>query len=121
MSLALEGTLDTNILLRFLLADVPRQSVRARKLIERQTNWHVSSLSIAEIVFVLEGMRFARKEIKQNIEVLSSYANLHIARAVIHPALELYVTHSALSFIDACLVYEALMNMPNPSGPSIKN
>jgi len=114
MSLALEGTLDTNVLLRFLLADVPAQSAKARRLIERPKNWHVSLLSIAEVVFVLEGKGFTRTEIKQNIAVLSSYTNLYIARAIVHPALELYTTHPALSFIDACLVYEAAAQHAEP-------
>jgi predicted nucleic acid-binding protein len=114
MSLVLEGTLDTNILLRFLLGDVPKQSAEARKLIEQPRIWHVSVLSIAEIVFILEGKGFSRSEIKQNIAVLSSYPNLYMARAIVDPALELYVTHPALSFIDTCLVHEASAEQADP-------
>lgn len=114
MSLNLKGTLDTNILLRFILADVPAQHHKARLLIEQSKSWHVSLLTIAEIVFILEGKGFTRIEVKQNIDVISSYQNLHFTRAVVHPALELYVTHPALSFIDSCLVFEAEVEHAQP-------
>lgn len=107
MSKALSGSLDTNVLLRFLLGDVPDQHRQAKALINEPKIWHVSNLAIAEIVFVLESMNFTREEIKHNIDVLSSYTNLYIARSVIHPAMELYVSHASLSFVDACLAYDA--------------
>jgi predicted nucleic-acid-binding protein len=108
MGLVQAGTLDTNILLRFLLGDQPAQFARAKKLIiDEPRIWHISMLSIAEIVFVLEGMGFTRQEIKRNVDTLSGYRNLYFARAVATPALELYVRRPALSFIDACLVFEA--------------
>jgi predicted nucleic-acid-binding protein len=114
MGLGLEGTLDTNILLRFLLADNAQQYRVARALIEKPKLLHVSVLTIAEIVFVLEGKGFTRHEIKQNIEALSAYRNLYMSRAIIMPAAELYAKHPSLSFIDACLAYEAAQESAEP-------
>jgi predicted nucleic-acid-binding protein len=108
MSLALQGTIDTNILLRFILKDVPDQFDKAKALIEGSTGpYYVSLLSIAEIVFILEGAGFNREEVKRNIDFLCGYPILYINRLVVLQALELYVSHPALSFIDACLAYEA--------------
>jgi uncharacterized protein len=107
MGAVYDGTLDTNVLLRFLLGDVPAQSEASKKIITGGGPWYVSLLSVAEIVFVLEGLGFTRPEIKQNIEVLAACRSLSMHRSVALPALELFVLRPALSFIDACLPHEA--------------
>jgi predicted nucleic-acid-binding protein len=114
MGLGLNGTIDTNILLRFLLADDAVQYQAAKKLIERPTLLWVSVLSIAELVFVLEGKGFSRLEIRENIMVLSSYKNLYLTRNIILPAIDLYVNHPALSFVDTCLAYESKEEYAEP-------
>ena len=101
------GSLDTNILLRFLLADDARQSHQSQALIEASKSLKVSILCIAEIVFIMEGKGFGRAAIWRNIETLSSVNNLQMPIGIILPATELYVKQPALSFIDACLAFEA--------------
>lgn len=107
MSLALEGTLDTNILLRFLLQDNAAQYLSARKVVEAPRNLRISLLSLAEIVFILEGLELTRDEIRENIEKLASYRHLHMPRGIVVPALALWVAHPALSFVDCFLSIEA--------------
>ena len=114
MSLAIDGTLDTNILLRFLLKDVQPQHQKAKKIVESSKIWHISMLSIAEIVFVLTGIGFTRDEIKINIELLSNYSNLYMQRNIVLPALDLYATHPAISFMDACLAFESVAEYATP-------
>lgn len=114
MSLALAGTLDTNILLRFLLADVPEQHTKAKRKIESNQLWYISNLSIAEIVFVLEGLGVPRDLVAKNLYLLSSYTNLYMNRQVIIPALDLYLSRPSLSFIDAALAYEAIAETATP-------
>ncbi|RYG08379.1 MAG: type II toxin-antitoxin system VapC family toxin, partial [Burkholderiales bacterium] len=46
-------SLDTNILVRFALGDHPRQSARARQLVEGQ-DCHVSVLALVEMGYVLQ-------------------------------------------------------------------
>jgi predicted nucleic-acid-binding protein len=56
--------LDTNVLVRFLTADEPLQSGAARRLVESAEihgeRLHISTLVLAELVWVLRGARYAR-------------------------------------------------------------
>src|SRR5438477_8013960 len=112
MSRKLSGTLDTNILLRLILNDVPDHNKKAREIIERPGTWHVSVLSIVEAVFVLEGKGFSRYEVKQNVDVICALPNISVNRDIIQPAIELYALHPSLSFVDACLAFEAETAQP---------
>jgi predicted nucleic-acid-binding protein len=68
--------LDTNILVRFLTADEPTQSEAARQLIETaeatDERLHVSTLVLAELVWVLRGGRYAlpRNAVADAVEAL---------------------------------------------------
>jgi len=68
--------LDTNILVRFLTADEPIQSEVARQLIETaegtDERLHVSTLVLAELVWVLRGGRYAlpRNAVADAVEAL---------------------------------------------------
>ena len=56
--------LDTNILVRYVTADEPDQSEAAYRLVEsaeaRDERLHVSTLVLAELVWVLSGGRYGR-------------------------------------------------------------
>ncbi len=108
------GSLDTNVLLRLILADDLKQNQQARRLFRQSKTWHVSLLSIAEIVYILEGKGYARGEIKQSLEVLCGLSELHLAREVIWPAAQLYSAQPSISFVDACLPFEAAANSAEP-------
>lgn len=68
--------LDTNVLVRFLTADEPAQSETARRLVEgaevHGERLHVSILVLAELVWVLRGVRYAcsRSEIADALDAL---------------------------------------------------
>jgi predicted nucleic-acid-binding protein len=68
--------LDTNIIVRFLTADEPTQSEAARQLIETAETTgerlHVSTLVLAELVWVLRGSRYAlpRNEVADAVGAL---------------------------------------------------
>jgi predicted nucleic-acid-binding protein len=68
--------LDTNVLVRFLTADEPAQSESARRLIETaeatDERLHVSTLVLAELVWVLRGGRYAlsRNAVADAVEAL---------------------------------------------------
>lgn len=108
------GSLDTNVILRFLLNDDKQQLKEAEKLIISPKSFRVSLLSIAEAVFVMEGKGFDRTVIKENLEALCSVANLHILRLVVLSAALLYSQRPALSFVDACLAFEAEVESAEP-------
>jgi len=68
--------LDTNVLVRFLTADEPSQSEAARRLVESAETHgerlHVSTLVLAELVWVLRGASYAcsRSEIADALDAL---------------------------------------------------
>lgn len=67
--------LDTNVLLRYLAQDDPKQSPRATEIIERrltqQEPGFVSIVSILEVVWVLKSLfKRTRQEIANDIEML---------------------------------------------------
>jgi len=114
MSLNLEGSLDTNIILRYILGDVEEQAKAADKLIGSGVNLHVSNLVIAEVVYILEAKGFTRAEVAQSFEPLLAEYDLYIMRVVVSPALEMYVKYSSVSFVDAMLVFDAAQHYATP-------
>src|SRR6204780_5216304 len=75
--------LDTNVLLRYLTQDDPKQSPRATEIIERrlteQEPGFVSIVSILEVVWVLKSLfRRTRQEIANDIEMLLAADTLEV-------------------------------------------
>jgi predicted nucleic-acid-binding protein len=72
--------LDTNVLVRFLTADDPDQSEACRRLIEQAEasggRLHLSTLVIAELVWVLSGSRYtlSRSEVADILDDLLNTA-----------------------------------------------
>jgi predicted nucleic-acid-binding protein len=70
--------LDTNILVRYLTADEPDQSETALRLVETAEisgeHLHISTLVLAELVWVLRGGRYAfsRIEVADSLDALLS-------------------------------------------------
>jgi predicted nucleic-acid-binding protein len=102
-------SLDTNILLRLLLRDIPEQYELALKLVEsRKVRYFVSDTAINELVFVLERFyQFSRKQIGQVVEGLLSISTVDCNYELVLSALELYLTNRALSFGDCYLAASA--------------
>jgi predicted nucleic-acid-binding protein len=75
--------LDTNVLLRYLVQDDPKQSLRATEIIERrlteQEPGFVSLLSILEVVWVLKSLfKRSRQQIANDIEMLLAADTLEV-------------------------------------------
>ena len=114
MSLNVAGSLDTNIILRWIFNDVPNQTGKVDNLIGSGDFLRVSNLAIAEVVYILEAKGFTRSEIRVVLNRLCSQLNLYIERAVIEPAVGLYEKHTSISFVDACLLYDATSSYAEP-------
>lgn len=57
-------SLDTNIILRMMLRDIPEQCVRIVDLFMRHgVTYKVDDLAITEVVYVMQGQGFSRREI----------------------------------------------------------
>lgn len=105
-------SLDTNTLLRLVLADVPKQTAIVETLLaDASQRFAVADMVFAEIVWVLQGVSYGydRKRIAANIQSILAIGHINCNRAMLEKAVPLYVGHSKISFIDACLsVYAEL-------------
>ena len=75
--------LDTNVLLRYLAQDDPKQSPRATEIVERGWTEHepgfVSLVTILEVVWVLKSLfKRSRQEIANDVEMLLAADTLEV-------------------------------------------
>lgn len=101
-------SLDTNVLLRWLLRDVEEQAKAATRLISSDKSFTISDMAINEVVFVLERVVKAdRQTVADNVFRILNQENFNCNRTLFKPAASLYVQHSGLSFVDCCLAIQA--------------
>jgi predicted nucleic acid-binding protein len=100
--------LDTNILLRHILNDEPRQSPACRALIERIEQGSVSvwtsDLAIAEVVWVLSSTRLynlSREEIRDALLPLISLPGVKLANKRVYTRAFALFTSLTIDYIDA--------------------
>lgn len=99
--------LDTNYLVRFFVRDIEEQAQHAKKLIEGTKKLFITSIVIAEFVYILEAHYKATKE-DLCAKLLSFLKQPKIVTlAFIFRALEVYKNES-ISFYDSLLVSEVL-------------
>lgn len=100
-------SLDTNVVLRFLLNDVPSQTARARALFSKPAVY-VSDVVISEVAFVLErAMRFDRPYIGSLLKALMALPNLTVGSHFWLEAISLFESKKSLSFVDCYAATEA--------------
>ncbi len=102
------GSLDTNVLLRLILNDLPTQHRQARELLNCGGQFVISDLAVGEVVFVLErNYKMARDDIAVVIKSLLAGEQFIANTKVINLALTNFVEHTALSFEDCYLAAQA--------------
>lgn len=98
---------DTNVFLRFFVADVEELYKKAKELFEKAERGEIrlvtSEMVIAEIVWVLESYYgFITEEIKEVVETLLCARGLRVFNSkVIREAINNY-TDNNVDYIDAC-------------------
>jgi predicted nucleic-acid-binding protein len=110
------GSLDTNVLLRLLLDDIPHQSQAAKMLLEETPGqFTVADVAIVEVIFVLERYyNFARQHIVTIVDGLAAVPAIDCNRALLEKALPIFLEHQSLSFEDCCLAVYANLNDTQP-------
>lgn len=101
------NSLDTNIVLRYLLDDVPEQTAKARLVIV-DSACYVTDVVATEVVFVLErviGME--RSDIVKLVQAFLGLPNLVYADYLLDETFELYSKQPSLSFVDCYAAIEA--------------
>ena len=101
------NSLDTNVVLRYLLNDVPEQSIKSENIITGSTSY-ITDVVAAEIVYVLErviGME--RSDIVKLVKSFLSLPNLIYNDYFLDQSLDLYCTNKTLSIVDCYAATEA--------------
>ena len=101
-------TIDTNVLLRWLLDDAPAQTAVADALLSTGERVRVPELALVETVYVLERvMELSRATVAQSIEAIMGVASLDLDRALWRAVLNDYLAHPKVSVTDAFLAAPA--------------
>ncbi len=105
----MSGALDTSLLLRLFLRDIPEQFERAKLIVFRPgAKYVVSDLAIAEAVYALEAhYHWSRSEVGEFLRGMTSVSELVFNREAILAALQQYVQYASLSFNDCLLAHLA--------------
>ncbi len=110
------GSLDTNVLLRLLLNDIPEQHTATKKLLSQSANqFAVADTAIIELVFALNRYYgFSRLQTAEAVEGLMNLKEINCNGDLFEKAMRLYISHSGLSFEDCCLSVYAQLNGSEP-------
>lgn len=97
-------TLDTNVVLRWLLDDVAEETASADALIASGVECTIPDATILETVYVLEKqLKLSRRTVVESIETVFAVSNADLDRAVWRAALDDYLAHPKLSISDTYL------------------
>ena len=100
-------SLDTNVVLRFLLDDVPEQTKKATKVIEKN-KVYVTDVVAVEVIYVLEKViLLSREDTCQLMVDFLNFANVVHNPYFLLEAIQLYEHHPSLSVVDCYAAIEA--------------
>ena len=101
------AALDTNVLLRLVVPDLPTHHERARRLLARPgAKYLVSDYAFVELVFALDRhYGLTRDQIATVVQTIISLDNISCQTDQLASAVQFWKTHPKLSFED-CLMAE---------------
>jgi predicted nucleic-acid-binding protein len=100
-------SLDTNVVLRFLLDDVPEQTQKATRIIE-QNKVYITDVIIIEVIYVLEKvMLLPRADISELVTRFLGFANVTHNSYFLLESIGFYEHHPSLSIVDCYASAEA--------------
>ncbi len=101
------NSLDTNVVLRYLLADIPVQTDKAKQVISSPASY-VTDVVLTEVVFVLERViSMERTDIVRLVGAFLGLPNLVYNDYLLDETLALYGKKPSLSFVDCYAAIEA--------------
>lgn len=111
----MSSSLDTNVLLRLILNDVPEQTVIVEKLLASAAIFEIADAAIFEMVFVLEKLyKLPREHVAENVLTVVRNKKFNCNRRLLEAILTLYIAQSKLSIIDCALTFYANLNTATP-------
>jgi predicted nucleic-acid-binding protein len=109
------GSLDTNILLRLILEDVPEQSIAVEKLLAEGKVFEVADAALFEMIYVLEKLyKINREQVAKSVLAIARNTKFNCNRKLFELTMPLYVQESKLSIIDCALTHYAKLNNATP-------
>lgn len=98
--------IDTNIIVRLITGDDPKNYKKAKKLIAQKNKTFIfEDAAMMEVVYVLssKNYNYSRDEIAAGIDFISKFDNIYFNKGLIKDTLNIYVDHPKLSFVDCYL------------------
>jgi predicted nucleic-acid-binding protein len=96
---------DTNILLRFLVADEPSQAGKVEKLFIKagKKELEIKDVVLAEAVWILLSFyKVSKKEVIEKLEGILAFEKFKLNKLILKKAIEVYRNNN-ISFVDAYL------------------
>lgn len=113
--LKLRESLDTNIILRLALRDVPEQCLKIVDLLMRHgVVYDVTDLAVTEAVYVMQKQEYSRQQIVDMLETILNDFGLRYNKALFDRVFPMYLACPKLSFNDCCLAGYAALNESEP-------
>lgn len=109
-------SIDTNVLLRLILKDIPQQCLKIQDMLMRQgVTYEVADLAVTEAAYVLqEWYHWSRFGIAGALEAALDDFGLNYNRNLFEQVFPMYLEHPKLSFNDCCLAVYAQLNEAEP-------
>jgi len=103
------NSLDTNVVLRYLLDDIPEQTIKVKRVIENE-NSYVTDVVVMETIFVLERViDLDRTDIVTLVSSFLSLPTIIYNDYFLDQVLELYGLEKTLSIVDCYAAIESKM------------
>ncbi len=114
MAFKTHESLDTNIIVRLMVQDIPEQCMKAQDLFMRMgIVYDVADLAIMEAVYVMQ-KDYSREEIVKKIKWIFELPHINANFNLFNQVFPMYLEHPQLSFNDCCLAAYAALNEAEP-------
>lgn len=111
-------SLDTNVVLRLLVGDVPEQAAKIEDMLAaaKPNSFAVADAVFFECAWVLSGplYGFGRSMVGDMLLQVAGIGQVSCNRTMLRQAIPRYVQNKAISFMDSCLVTYAEINNATP-------
>jgi predicted nucleic-acid-binding protein len=109
------ASVDTNVLLRLVLNDVPAQADAVKKLLSFRVKYEVADVALTEMVFVLERLyKMERQMVTQFLLVILRHPQFVCNRSLFEKIVPIYLSEPSLSIVDCTLLEYARQNNTAP-------
>jgi predicted nucleic-acid-binding protein len=110
-------SIDTNIVLRWLLDDVPEQTLRIEKVFNSKEvkKIYIADIVLAEVVWVLKSYyKFEKTDLVQMLQTVLSFPKFVANKSLFENVIAQFLEASSVSFVDLMILNYAKLNEALP-------